>query len=144
MVAKENKQPNFCLKNDIFSDISEDEMDHISQELDRVENSGRFAAPLQEKDLENIVKDELCQNTENKTKWAMRILDNWLKQRQELSKSNDKVTKFGTNVLEFTVSELNQALSYFVAEVRNKDGQDYRPNTVYELIISIQHFFSQK
>jgi len=42
-----------------------------------------------------------------------------------------------------TVSELNETLSYFVVDVRNKDGEEYRPNTIYELVIAVQHHFRQ-
>lgn len=31
-------------------------------------------------------------------------------------------------------------LSYFVAEVRNISGEDYKSNTVCEILCSIQHF----
>lgn len=31
--------------------------------------------------------------------------------------------------------ELNKSLGYFVAEVRNQKGEDYMPNTIYELVL---------
>ena len=36
--------------------------------------------------------------------------------------------------------ELSESLSYFIVEVRNEAGGEYRPNTIYELIISIQYY----
>lgn len=133
----------FTVKNDLFSDISENEMEQITQEINFVEQqeSSRFGAPLQDGDLENVLKKGLCQNTENKTKWAMKVLENWLKQRQRQSEGNNTIRSFGDNVMDFSLCDLNEALSYFVVEVRNKDGGEYRPNTVYELIICIQHHF---
>ena len=38
-----------------------------------------------------------------------------------------------------TNEELVKALSYFIVEVRNESGKEYRPNSIYEIIISIQH-----
>ena len=43
-----------------------------------------------------------------------------------------------------TLSELNHYLSFFIVEVRNQKGGEYRPNTLYEIIISIQHYLRQK
>ncbi|ESO87370.1 hypothetical protein LOTGIDRAFT_66203, partial [Lottia gigantea] len=39
--------------------------------------------------------------------------------------------------------ELNEALSFFIAEVRKESGDNYKPNTLYEIIISIQHYLRQ-
>ena len=38
-----------------------------------------------------------------------------------------------------TNKELGEALSYFIVEVRNESGKEYRPNTIYEIIIAVQH-----
>lgn len=38
---------------------------------------------------------------------------------------------------------LDEALSYFVAEVRNKAGGDYKPNTLYEIVVAIQYHLRQ-
>ena len=38
-----------------------------------------------------------------------------------------------------TNKELSEALSSFIVEVRNESGKEYRPNIVYEIVISIQH-----
>ena len=35
---------------------------------------------------------------------------------------------------------LDKAMQFFIAEVRNKSGGEYHPNTLYEMVISIQHF----
>lgn len=40
--------------------------------------------------------------------------------------------------------EIDKCLSYFVAEVRNKSGLDYKPNTLYEIICAIQHFMRKE
>jgi len=47
-------------------------MEHITQEIERIEKKQRFAAPLQENDLDDLVKGGMCQNTEIETKWALR------------------------------------------------------------------------
>lgn len=40
--------------------------------------------------------------------------------------------------------DIDKCLSYFVAQVRNKSRQDYKPNTLYEIICSIQHFMRKE
>ena len=46
-------------------------------------------------------------------------------------------------LLEIPNDTLNDLLCYFVAEVRNKSGEEYRPNTLYELVVAIQHYIRQ-
>ncbi|XP_021360810.1 zinc finger MYM-type protein 2-like [Mizuhopecten yessoensis] len=144
-LQKENitPRPNFNILSEMFSDISEDEMTEITQVVEEVETRRRFAIPMQDGDLKKIVAGESCVNTENKTKWALKVFDSWIEQRLIQSKNNEKLKNFPNNLLDLPVSDINEALTYFVAEVRNKNGEEYRPNTLYELIISIQHYFRQ-
>lgn len=43
-------------------------------------------------------------------------------------------------LLTMSNESLNLALKFFILEVRNKSGKEYYPNTIYELIISLQHY----
>ena len=47
--------------------------------------------------------------------------------------------RFYKPLLEMTNQELAKAPSYFIVEVRNESGKEYRPNSIYEITISIQH-----
>lgn len=53
VIEKENAimKSNFTLKNDVFLDMSDEEIFNDSQD---VENSERFLKPLQQKDLDNL------------------------------------------------------------------------------------------
>lgn len=53
VIEKENAimKSNFTLKNDVFWDMSDEEIFNDSQD---VENSERFLKPLQQKDLDNL------------------------------------------------------------------------------------------
>lgn len=42
-------------------------------------------------------------------------------------------------VLEMTKKEFNDRLSSFVTELKTFKGSNYKPNTLYEIIVSIQH-----
>ena len=46
-------------------------------------------------------------------------------------------------ILEIPNDTLNDLLCYFVVEVRNKSGEEYKPNILYELVLAIQHFIRQ-
>lgn len=48
------------------------------------------------------------------------------------------------NIMNMQDDEIDKCLSYFVAEVRNKSGLDYKPNTLYEIICAIQHFMRKE
>lgn len=142
--------PNFDLKSDIFSDISEFEGDDASliMACDEAETmlkpsssdgsiKSRFASPLSEKDMNAFVETAVPKNTVNKSKWAVNLFNTWRDAR------SDRKWVSGVQVcgelLSMTNKELNDALGVFVIEVRNQAGDEYRPNTLYELITSIQH-----
>ena len=71
------------------------------------------------------------QKTESKTRWAVDVFSKWQRARS----GNNDGERFIKSLLAMTNEELGEALSYFIAEVRNEAGEEYRPNTVYELII---------
>ncbi|XP_069128869.1 uncharacterized protein KIAA1958-like [Argopecten irradians] len=97
----------------------------------------RFRIPLNTVDLQNMVDSGKSAKTENKTRWAINLFANWQKERERVTKSK----QYSSPILEMKDSLLNEALSFFIGEVRNEAGSDYRPNTMYELLISIQHHF---
>ena len=37
-------------------------------------------------------------------------------------------------------AEHDNVLTYFVGEVRNQSGNEYQPKTLYEIIMSLQHY----
>ncbi|XP_062601655.1 zinc finger MYM-type protein 2-like [Saccostrea cucullata] len=97
-----------------------------------MQGNSRFADPLSETDMNNLIKSAVPQNTERKSRWAVNIFTEWAKTRsiKEPILSMDNMT-------------LNQFLCGFITEVRNKAGEHYRPNTLYEIITSIQHYLRQ-
>lgn len=43
------------------------------------------------------------------------------------------------DIMQMSDEEISKTISFFVAEVRNKSGDDYRPNSLYEIVCAIQH-----
>ena len=122
---------------DLFSDVSLVDEELLSSTLE-VENEllrQRFPKPLEEKDLENMVGNTKSKSTESKTRWAVNLFSKWQRARSGFKDGG----RFYKPLLEMTNEELVEALSYFIVEVRNESGKEYRPNSIYEIIISIQH-----
>jgi hypothetical protein len=85
--------------------------------------------PLQEMDVQEFVSNSKPINTINKTRWAVSVFNSWKNARG-----------WEGELLTMSNENLNSALNFFILEVRNKSGKEYYPNTIYELIISIQHY----
>lgn len=131
---KANFQMNFDFKSDRFSDISDFEEDNnlliqASQEIEKTVSSERFSIPLQERNVQEFVMNSKPINTINKTRWAVSVFNSWKNARG-----------WEGELLTMSNESLNLALKFFILEVRNKSGKEYYPNTIYELIISLQHY----
>ncbi|ESO85678.1 hypothetical protein LOTGIDRAFT_155169 [Lottia gigantea] len=125
-------QPNFQLKSDLFSDItSEDELPVQDNKADM-----RFGTPLNQNDLNNLVKDGLSKKTESKSKWAVNLFQKWRAHRDGLNVEH-------RDILHLSNEHLNMLFGYFIAEIKNEKGDDYKPNTLLEIIISIQYYMRQ-
>ena len=43
------------------------------------------------------------------------------------------------DIINMCDEEIDRCYSFFVAEVKNESGEDYKPNSLFEIICSIQH-----
>ena len=129
--------------NDILSMEKENEAKFeldFTQSESKPENStdnfctekSRFANPLSESDLNDLIRSAVPKNTERKARWAVNVFTEWTRAR-----------KIKDDLLSMDNTSLNTHLCSFITEVRNKDGNHYRPNTLYEIVVSIQHFLRQ-
>jgi hypothetical protein len=133
---------NFHVKLDMFSDVSDfDDDDNLlvqsTQEVEAAIEKERFAAKMDENDINQMVINGKSANTAKKTKWAVKLFNTWRAARNR--KHNSAIGE----LLSMSVQQLNDTLRYFVAEVRNLNGKDYRPNTLCEIASSIQHFLRE-
>ena len=131
----------FDVKNVVFSDISEDEMVVVGEAL-KAREINRYSRRLQEIDHNELVKGGLSRKVESKSKWAVSLFEQWQNGREPFK---DKKLKdaMKLKILEIPNDTLNDLLCYFVVEVRNKSGEEYKPNILYELVLAIQHFIRQ-
>lgn len=65
------------------------------------------------------------------------IFTNWQKERKQILPNHDVFMY--KDIIQMSDEEINRAMSFFVAEVRNKSGDDYRSNSLYEIVCAIQH-----
>ncbi|XP_060603803.1 zinc finger MYM-type protein 2-like [Ruditapes philippinarum] len=169
-LALEDCYPNYELKSTLFSDISDDSADEMlvqasqmaedryaeelllcdgddeellqaSQNFENApksQNSDRFPEPLEYCQLTEMVKKSVPENTRNKSKWAFNVFEQWKKNRNTYGNTeNDTIIG---DILTMSNQQLDMVLSFFIAEVRNKQGKEYCPKTIYELVIALQHY----
>jgi hypothetical protein len=136
---KEIPKPNFDVQINLFSDVSDEELINSSQDVERI---SRFLKPLNQQDLDALIQSGLSKKTEAKCKWALNLFDMWQQDRKK--KKPDADSFMYQDIMTMKDEEIDKCLSYFVAEVKNKSGEDYKPNTVYEIVCSIQHFMRKK
>lgn len=67
--------PDFDLiQNCVFSDISDEDMINASQEVESID---RFLKPLNQQDLDDLIRSGLSKKTESKSKWALNLFASW-------------------------------------------------------------------
>ena len=120
-----------------------------------MEGSHRFRKPLTEDEEHRLLGSTIPKNTQNSTKWAVKIFEEWQRSRQEkkpnlfksssISTSMDlsKVTELSTPLGSMCAETLNLWLSRFVQEVRNSKGERYPPRTIYVLICGLKRYLSE-
>lgn len=95
--------------------------------------SKRFKAASDEKEVENLTKGYVPQNTKKSTAWAIKVFNEWRCSRDQESPPCDLLT-IGD------VQKLNYWIPRFVNEARRSDGCPYPPRTVNQLLAGLQRF----
>jgi len=142
--------PNFCIKSSLFSDISDEELikstDKIlkeSQENATIQNQNRFVEPMSDVDRDNYSKCRFAKKTEAKTKWAVKLFDEWRASRLALYADRDDIIHVDRDLMNLDSKILDYALGAFIVEIRKENGEEYRGNTLYEIIVAIQHYLRE-
>ncbi|XP_046377831.2 uncharacterized protein KIAA1958-like [Haliotis rufescens] len=100
----------------------------------------RFGTPLSETDMVHLCDSAYSVNTEHKSRWALNIFKNWVVERQK--RSNNEIPIANQNIVSLAEDEndLNRTLMLFLSEVRNQKREEYRGNTLYEIVSSLQYY----
>ena len=72
--------------------------------------------PLQQKDLDDLIRKGLSKNTESKCKWALNLFEKWQQDRKRRQPNAD--TFMFKDIMNMCDAEIDRCLSFFVAEVR--------------------------
>ncbi|XP_065202335.1 zinc finger MYM-type protein 4 [Planococcus citri] len=72
--------------------------------------------------------------------WKQWLLAKNEQLEQAATAANKKAKTFNLNILKLTTDELNYLLCLFVKEVRKPNGDEYAPDTIYYLCLSIQQY----
>ncbi|XP_052076891.1 uncharacterized protein LOC127714906 [Mytilus californianus] len=97
----------------------------ITTEENKEKPTGRFPK-LSSDDKENILDEALSKSTKKNTKYGVKIFRQWLTDREKDATFEN-----------YTVEQLNCALTEFYAEVRNTDGEYYAKSTLVGIRASI-------
>jgi hypothetical protein len=149
----EGSNMTFDLKLDMFSDISDDDLvkhsDRIVMETQREnisvnskckeKENARFIEPISDGEREKNSKSRFSTKTELKSKWAVNLFNSWLRNRREKYAYRSDIRTVEGELLTMDSDTLNYSLGAFITEIRKENGDDYRGNTLYEIIIAIQH-----
>ncbi|XP_048255263.1 uncharacterized protein KIAA1958-like [Haliotis rufescens] len=103
-------------------------------------SSARFAKQTSDIDIKKLCDSAYSSNTENKSMWAVRLFQGWVKERRKRGRTEDMVLNPDIVSLAQEERELNKTLMYFMIEVRNQKGEEYRGNTLCEIVSSLQYY----
>ncbi len=106
---------------------------------------GRFRTPVDPKILEDMGRKRFSENTERKVAWAAQMYLDWrtFHLKNKLADCHIVLADLDTLTKLDKVS-LSYSLSNFILEVKKKDGSDFPPQTLYQIVISLQFFLETK
>ena len=134
--ADEEKAPN---SKKLRLSVSKKKKEDLKKKAEDKENSERFSF-INATVAEQLESRYVPKNTATSTKWALTTFEAWRNGRN-LRFPMEQVPE---DLLESSdVAALNKWLTYFVAEVRKKDGTPYPPKTIYIILTGILRHMRQ-
>ena len=92
----------------------------------------RFGPPVESEDMDRLIQNCIPGNTKKTTTWCMNIWRAWCDFRQ-----------ITDNIEALEAEQLNDHLCNFIMEVNKQDGSCYPPNTLYQIVASIQRHLKE-
>lgn len=106
--------PDFDLiQNCVFSDISDEDMINASQEVESID---RFLKPLNQQDLDDLIRSGLSKKTESKSKWALNLFASWQQERKKKQPNTD--VYMYKNIMNMQDDEIDKCLRENVDPVK--------------------------
>lgn len=132
-----------------YSDISDDELVAASACADAVVGSvaadddfcgpvSRFRKPVSSDDMNAIVGEKFSKRTVEKSTWAVSLFGQWRAERNVKCLSDDRLVYMDVPFSLMNDDQLNYTVPLFITEVLKKDGTEYPPATLRDLVLSLQ------
>ena len=90
----------------------------------------RFATPLDEDMIEEMMRSKIPDGTKRKERWAITLFKDWLKKRNTEGILQDGQLHVFKGVDELTANELDYLFSFFILEIRTFNGNPFKSSTL--------------
>jgi hypothetical protein len=102
----------------------------------------RFREPMSCEDVEKIRQSRFPKKTISNATWAVTLFGEWRASRNVRCLSGDSTSSVYLDkpFAQMNESELQYVLPLFLCEVRKQDGSEYPPETMRQLVASMQKF----
>ena len=122
-----------------FSDISDDDF-QMPVGKESVMSSGRFKSPVSSAEMSKILAEKFARKTIDKATWAVTLFSQWRADRNVRCLSDDTLVYINKPFGSMTDDELIYTVPLFLTEVMKKDGTEFPPATLRDLVLSLQKF----
>jgi hypothetical protein len=146
-----------------FSDISDDDFllsatqviessngrkseSDLLKEINEKEKWRPFREPISEEQLEGLQANRFPKGTVDQSLWAVTIFGEWRAQRNLrcLQDESSGLVYINKPFSEMDHSEMAYSVPVFLAEVLKKDGKEYPPSTLKQMVIALQKHLEVK
>lgn len=112
----------------------------VDAQLNETKDSGcrKFKNPVSSDRLAKIQAEQFAKRSVDKSVWAVTLFGEWRCQRNVRCLSDHSMVYMDKPFSMMTDEELAYTVPLFVAEVLKKDGSEYPPATLRDLVLSLQ------
>ena len=129
--TKDSVSPSFCIKSEFCI------CTHCIANREKKEppdKKQRFAAPCSDTEL---AKGKKSINMRKNTEWGVRVFREWTLERNTNSRDDTIPDDFLDVNYADNLEPLKKWLSFFVCEVRNKNGKPYPPFSIHSILAAL-------
>ena len=139
---KDSVSPSFCIKSEYCICIN---CIADRKKVEPPDKKRRFAAPCSDLEMQDLAKGKKSINTQKNTEWGVRVFTEWAHEGNAISSFDDQVPEgfLDQNYADNT-EPLNKWLSFFVCEVRNKNGKPYPPSSIHSILAALLRYMRDK
>ena len=132
---------NFCQSWTLKKIVCEAEQMTRDSECDN-KQMRHFPEPVTKDTMTEMSKRKFSNSTKKKAQWAGQIFEQW-KYIQNYKLKQGKLDKIiDYNLINIGTDQMNEVLSFFLMEIRKQNGEEYPHETLYEIVLSLQHYMA--